>query len=255
MSTAPVPTPAAEVTPLSEGARIVNTFIAPSKTFTDLRRDASWWVPWLLIAIVSLAFAYVVDRQVGFDQITKNEIAKSSRAEQFEKLPPDQKAKQLQFSTNLTRYISYASPVIALAAFVVIAAVLMGTFNLAAGASVPFKTAMAIAVYGSLPSVFHALLGIIAMMAGGMAGSLDKEAFNIRNPVATNPAYFMDPTVHKFLYGMATALDVFVIGCCVLMGIGFASNSKVKPGTAIGIVLAWYLGYKLLSVGLGAMFS
>ncbi|PYX82241.1 MAG: hypothetical protein DMG70_15565 [Acidobacteria bacterium] len=255
MSAAPVPTPAAEVAALSEGARIINTFIAPTKTFTDLRRNASWWVPWLLIAIVSVAFVYVVDRQVGFDQVSKNEIAKSSRAEQFEKLPPDQKAKQLQFSTNLTRYISYASPVIALIAFVVMAAVLMGTFNLAAGASLAFKTAMAIVIYGSLPSVFHALLGIIAMMAGGMSGSLDKEAFNIRNPVATNPAYFMDPTAHKFVYAMTTALDVFVLWCCVLMGIGFASNSKVKRGTAIGIVLAWYLAYKLLGAGLGALFS
>ena len=35
----------------------------------------------------------------------------------------------------------------------------------------------------------------------------------------------------------------------------FASNSKVKRGTAIGIVLAWYLAYKLLGAGLGALFS
>ena len=154
MSAAPVPTPAAEVAALSEGARIINTFIAPTKTFTDLRRNASWWVPWLLIAIVSVAFVYVVDRQVGFDQVSKNEIAKSSRAEQFEKLPPDQKAKQLQFSTNLTRYISYASPVIALIAFVVMAAVLMGTFNLAAGASLAFKTAMAIVILWEPPFGF-----------------------------------------------------------------------------------------------------
>jgi Yip1-like protein len=255
MSAVPVPTPAAEVAPLSEGARIMNTLLAPGKTFTDLRRNARWWVPWLLIAIVSVAFAGVVDWQVGFDQVSKNEIAKSSRAEQFEKLPADQRAKQLQWSTNLTRYLSYASPLIALIAFVVMAAVLMGTFNLAAGASVAFKTAMAIVIYGSLPSVFQALLGVLAMIAGGLSGSLDKEAFNIRNPVATNPAYFMDPTAHKFVYGMATALDVFVLWSCVLMGIGFATNSKVKRGTAIGIVLAWYLVYKLLGSGLGALFS
>jgi hypothetical protein len=255
MSTASVPSPAPEAPPLSQGARIINAFVSPGKTFTDLRRNASWWMPWILISIVSMIFVFVVDRQVGFDQVTRNEIAKSSRAEQFEKLPADQKARQLQFSTNLTRYISYASPIIALIAFVVIAAVFMGTFNLAAGASVKFKTALAIVVYGSLPSILHALLGILALMAGGMSGSLDKEAFNIRNPVATNPAYFMDPTAHKFLYGMVSALDVFVLWSCVLMGIGFACNSKVKRGTAIAVVLAWYLGYKLLGAGLGSLFS
>ncbi len=52
---APTPEPA-----LSEGARIINTFIAPSKTFTDLRRNASWWGPWLLISIFGLIFIYSI---------------------------------------------------------------------------------------------------------------------------------------------------------------------------------------------------
>ena len=84
MADAPVPPYAApalppEPAPLSEGARIVNTFIAPSKTFTDLRRNASWWGPWLLISIFALIFIYSMDRQIGFEQISRNEIAKSPR--------------------------------------------------------------------------------------------------------------------------------------------------------------------------------
>src|ERR1700687_4651009 len=90
-SPAPTPEPAA----LSQGARIVNTFIAPSKTFTDLRRSASWWAPWILISIFSLIFAYSVDRQVTFDQITRNERERSPKAsEQFEKLTPEQQVQQ-----------------------------------------------------------------------------------------------------------------------------------------------------------------
>jgi len=49
--------------PLSQGARIVNTFFAPSKTFTDLRRNASWWAPFLLSVIVSILFVAVVDQK------------------------------------------------------------------------------------------------------------------------------------------------------------------------------------------------
>jgi hypothetical protein len=80
---APAPVPDSPV--LSQGARILNTFIAPSKTFTDLARSASWWAPWLLISIVSLVFVYTMDRQIGFDQVTKNQIAISPRADQFGK--------------------------------------------------------------------------------------------------------------------------------------------------------------------------
>ena len=84
--------------PLSEPARILNTFIAPSKTFSDLSRNASWWGPYLLLALATFFFIMAMDRQIGFEQISKNEIAKSSRAEQFDKLPADQKAQQMHMT-------------------------------------------------------------------------------------------------------------------------------------------------------------
>jgi small-conductance mechanosensitive channel len=254
MAAAPVPPPAPSIVPesapLSEGVRIVDTFIAPSKTFTDLRRNASWWAPWLLISAVSLLFVFVMGRQIGFEQISKNAITQSARAEQFEKLPPDQQAKQLQLSATVARYISYSLPVLNLIIFVVIAAVLMATFNFGAGAGVPFKTSLAIVIYGSLPGIIGAVLGIVSMFSG-----VDPAGFNAKNPVATNPAYFMDPTGNQFLYGMASALDVFIIWTIVLMGIGFACNSKVKRSTAIAIVAGWYLLYKLVGSGMAAAFS
>src|ERR1700726_5086778 len=116
MAAAPLPPisadmPSPEAAALSEGARIINTFIAPSKTFTDLRRNASWWGPWLLISICALIFVYSMSRQVGFEQISKNEIAHSSRAEQFDKLSPDDQAKQIRFSNTLIGYFSWGTPV------------------------------------------------------------------------------------------------------------------------------------------------
>jgi Yip1-like protein len=247
----PAPTSSApETAPLSEGARIVGTFIAPSKTFTDLRRNSSWWAPWILTAVVSLIFVYAMQRQIGFEQIAKNSIAQSSRAEQFDKLSPDQQAKQMAFAVILTRYISWATPVMILLVYAVIAAVLFGTFKFAGGADITFGRSFAIVTYGSLPGILGGILGTISLFAG-----VDPEGFNPKNAVATNPAYFMDPTQSKFLYGMASALDVIVIWSIVLMGIGFACNSKVKRSTAIMIIAGWYLLYKLVGAGFAAIAS
>src|ERR1700692_876077 len=134
MATAPVlptssqsPALVPESPKLSEGARIVNTFIAPSKTFTDLRRNASWWGPWLLISLISLLFVYSMDRQIGFDQISKNDVAQSCRAEQFDKPPADQQARQISFSSSLVRYLSYGIPVMILLYFAVTSLVLWDT--------------------------------------------------------------------------------------------------------------------------------
>jgi hypothetical protein len=235
---APAPTP--EPAPLSEGARIVNTFIAPSKTFTDIRRNANWWGPWLLISIFALVFIYSMDRQIGFDQISRNEIAHSPQADQFDKLSADDQAKRLQFSDTLVRYVSYGIPASILLFFAVTTVVLWVTFNFGASANVSFKRAYAIIFYASLPGIIGSLLGTISMFAG-----VNPEGFNVNNPVATNPAYFMDRAGNKFLYGMASALDIIVIWTIVLMGIGFSCNSKVKRSTAITIVAVWYLFWKL----------
>lgn len=245
----PLSAPPPETPALSEASRIGNVFIAPSKTFTDLKRNSKWWAPWLLLSLFSLAFLFLVDRQIGFDQVSRNQIARSSRAEQFEKLPADQQAKQIQISSTITRYFCYSIPVVNLLVFVIVAAILMGTFSLA-GAAVRFGTSLAIVIYGSLPGIIAALLAGVSLFAG-----VDREAFDINNPVATNPAYFMDAAGNRFLRGIASALDVFVIWSILLIGIGFSCNSKVTRRTAIVIVCAWYLFYKLLSSGLAAAFS
>ena len=245
----PDPEPA-QPAPLSEGARLVDVFIAPSKTFTDLRRNASWWAPWLLISAFSIALIAVVGQQVGFEQVSSNQISQSARADQFDKLPADQQARQLHVAATVMKYIGYAFPFIVLISFAIIAAILLAAFNLGAGAQVRFGTSMAIVTYGSLPGIIHATLAMIALFAG-----VDREGFNLQNPVATNASYFMSPIGNRFLYGMASALDVFVIWSIVLMGIGFACNSKVKRSTAIIIVAVLFLLYKLAGSGLAAAFS
>jgi Yip1 domain len=243
------PAPAPEPGRLSEGARIVDTFIAPSKTFTDLRRNASWWAPWLLISIFALIFVYSIDRQIGFEQISKNAVAQSARADQFDKLPPDQQEKQLRVTSAFVRYLSYGTPVTIPIFFAIAAVVLWVTFRFATGADVAFKTAYAIVFYASLPGIIGSILGTISLYAG-----VNPEGFDINNPVATNLAHVLDKaTTGKFIYSFASALDLISIWTIVLMGIGFSSTSKVKRGTAIALVAGWYLFWKLAAAGLATM--
>ena len=242
----PPPTPEK----LSEGARIVNTFVAPSKTFTDLRRSAAWWGPWLLISIVSLVFIYVMGNKVGFEQISKNQISHSKRADAFDKLPADQQATQLRISAKIIAGFGYGSPFLILFFSLISTTALWATFKVGAAAETTFGQAYAIVMYAGLPGIVGAILGIVSFFAG-----VNPEGFDINNPVATNPAYFMNPSEGKFLYGMASALDVIIIWVIILMGIGFAANSKVKRSTAIMIVAAWYLLYKLVGAAFGAAFS
>jgi hypothetical protein len=253
MAAAPVlpesPVPSAQPAPLSEGARLINTFIAPSKTFTDLRRSAQWWAPWILISIFSIVFVYAMGKQVGFDQISKNQVAHSSRADQFEKLPADQQAKQLQLSTKIIGFFAYGSPLMILFYLLIETVALWATFKVAAGAETSFGQAYAIVMYAGLPGIVGAILGTISLFAG-----VNPEGFDINNPVGTNLAYYLDPeTTGKFVRGMASSLDLISIWTLVLIGIGFACTSKVKRSTAIMIVAGWYLAFKLLTSALASL--
>ena len=240
---------AASQPPLSEPARIINTFIAPSTTFADIRRNQSWWVPWLLMSIVSLAFVFVMGQKIGFEQIMRNEMAKSpSRLEQFEKLSPEQRARQMEIGAKVTSYFSYATPAFQLLGGLVVDGVLLAVFNFGAGAEITFKQSLAIVMYGFLPFLIHALLGIVSLTVG-----VDTEGFNVRNPVATNPAYFMNPLEHKFFYGLLTSVDVFSIWVIVLLGIGYSSVSKLKRSTAILIVAGCFVVFKLASSAISAL--
>jgi hypothetical protein len=240
-----------EATPLSEGARLVNVFIAPSKIFTDLRRSASWWAPFLLLCVMSLAFVYVVDQKIGFRKVAENQIQASPKAAQrMEQLPADQRERTMQQQAKFFRNFSYAYPIVILLWNVIIAAILFATFKFGASAEVKFKTSLAIVMYASLPLLVKTLLATLSVAAGASADS-----FTFQNPVATNPGYFLTPADSPFLYNVATACDIFMIWTLIVTAIGFTCVSKVKRSTALAIVFAWYVVFALGGAGFGAMFS
>jgi hypothetical protein len=249
--TPPAPTSASPPAPLSEGARLLDVFVAPSRTFSDLRRDASWWAPFLLLTIVSVAFAYGVDSKVGFRQTVENQIRQSPRASQrTEQSPPEERAQAIQKQAAGTRYFMYGFPVIMLIIYTILAAIYLAIFKFGANADLAFKTAFAVVVYASLPETLRGLLVIVSLFAG-----VSPDSFNLQNPIATNPGYFLTPANSPFLYGIASALDIFRLWALALTAIGFAYAGKVKKSTSFAIVFGLFVILTLVFSGLGAMAS
>ncbi len=250
MAALPVPplTDPEPVAGLSEVERIIDTFVAPTKTFTDLRRNASWWAPFVLMVILSAAFVYVGGQKVGFRKAMENQMhAQPKQEAQLEQLPPAEREQRLQTGTKITKGISYAFPLIQLLILAIISAILFATFKFAAGADVPFKVAMAIVVYASLPGLLKGALAILSLLVGA-----NPDSFTFQNPVATNPGYFLNPADSPALYSLASSFDIFLIWTLVLTAIGFTCVSKVKRGTAFAIVFGWWLLFTLAGAGIAS---
>lgn len=246
-SVAPAPTEPK----MSAMDRVINVFVAPSKTFTDLNRDPSWWVAWLLITVFAALFIFAMQKQVGFDQISRNEIAASPKAqERIDKLNPEAREQQLAMQTKITQYITYFFPVTILIFAAIMAAVLMAVFNFGMGSTIKFGMMLAVVMWGWVPGILKSLLAAISLFAG-----VDPEGFNVRNPAATNLGFFINRGDHPVLHGALSYVDIFAIWYIILFGIGISCVSKVKRNTATWTIAGLYIVFALIATGFTALFS
>src|SRR5689334_4336767 len=131
MSTA-LPTPPPPSTPnspetlppaLSEIQRLVNTFIAPAKTFEDIRRNASWWMPYLLVAVISLGCSMLILQKIDLTNFARQQIEQSKFAQQqFDQLSPEQQNQQLRIRAAVSKVLFFVAPISRMIVGLIIAA-------------------------------------------------------------------------------------------------------------------------------------
>ena len=250
MSDMQVQTPGEAATGLTQMQRVTNTFIAPSKTFDDIKRgNKSWWLPFVLMVIVGYIFFAAVWTKIGMQTVVDNQIRLDPKAEErLAQVPPDQRETQMKVSLYITEGVFAVSPLFVLGAGAVVALVLMGTINFAFGGKATFGSVFAVWMFASLPTIVKTLLGIVVIYAGAAP-----ETFNIKNFAPTNVAAFLNPLeTNKALYTLAGWLDIITIWYMVLMGIGLAAVARVKRNSGYIAVFGWWAILILFSVGIAA---
>jgi hypothetical protein len=235
---------------LSQAERVVDTFVAPTKTFTDILRDSSWWLPFVLAAAVGLAFAYVILNKIGLPTLVDGVVHHSKMLEDSlaNATPADAARIRSRIETNFK--LAYLAPVIGLVIGVICAGVLLATANFAFGGRAKYKQMLAVWFYGVLPLVVFNLLVIVAAYAG-MAG----DQFDINNAVGTNIGYYLSggDTPH-WLVTLLSAVDVFAIWMALLLTLGVSIVAGIKRSSAAIVVFGWWFLFVLLKV-VGAAFT
>lgn len=232
---------------LSEVERVVDTFVAPSKTFTDILRDASWWLPFVILVLFTFVNGWVIQRQVGFSRVSENQIhLNPKQEEQFNQLPEDQKAARLAVSAKITSYFTYGSFIFVLIFVAITALLYWGSFNFGFGARATFKQMFAVCMYAGLPRVLIGILTIITLFFGS-----NQESFDIRNPVGTNLGYYF-PDAAPWLRVFLSFFDVIGLWSLALTILGAAIVAKVSKAKAATVVVGWWVVAMILIVGITA---
>jgi hypothetical protein len=235
---------------LSQWQRVSNTFMAPSKTFDDIKRgNKSWWMPLIIMAIVGYILFAAVYTKIGMQTVVDNQIKLDPKtAERMAQMPPEQRATGEKISLYITEGIFIASPVMLMLIAAVVSLVFWGTINFVFGGKATFGAVFAVWFYASLPTLIKSLLGVVVIFSG-----MAPESFNIKNFAPTNLGAFLDPVeTNKALYALATSLDAVTIWSMVLMGMGIATVAGVKRGSGYITTFGWWAIVVLCGVGWAA---
>ena len=243
MSTPAIGATGTEQRPLSELERVVNVFVAPSKTFEDIKRNANWLVPFLIMVLLSAAYAFSIQKKITFETAAENQIklAPPSQQDQLNSLPADQKESRMRISTAVTKYISYGFPVLALIFTAIFTGIYLLVMNFGLGAQLRFGQLFSAMMYAGLVRGIMTLLAII-----GIWSFIDPADFNIQMPLATSPGALFAPLEHPFLFRAGAIFDVFAVWSTILAGIAMSVLSGKKRSTCIVIAFAVLIGFGLL---------
>jgi len=232
---------------MSAFSRIAGVFFEPGKTFADIGRRPTWFLPLLLSVLGSIAFYSAYGQKIGWQRALQQQLATNPKmAQQIEQIPADQRDAQLAMRAKFMGIGYQFAPAIMMPIITLISAALLLGITAMMSAGLRYKQVFAIVCFAGLPTVLKFLLSIIVVFLK------NPDDFNLMNPLAFNVAAFMDPlNSSKFLYTFALAFDVFAIWTIVLTAIGLsaaAGRKKLSFGSALFATLTPWVVF----VGLGA---
>ncbi len=141
MATAPIPASEVQAS-ISPFGRVLGVLFSPGKTFEDIVRKPSWITPVLVSTLLSIIAVVALNQRMNWRDYIVQQIEKSPRGAQ---LSADQKQQQAETGAKVTVAIVYASGLLVPVCFaLLVGLVMMGAYNLLAGAGSTFSTAFSI---------------------------------------------------------------------------------------------------------------
>jgi len=234
---------------MSEAARLTGVIFDPKAAFADIAARPRWWVPLVLLSILSLAFMYAYSERVGWERFMRQTIESSPRTQS---LTAEQRERIIQQQVRFGSVFGYAGAAVGVAvSSLVVAGLLTLVFVTLLGAELRFRQVFAVTCYASLPGVFATGLAIVMLFLK------HPDDFDLRNPTAFNIGAYLDPqATAKWLYSVATSIDLFTIWTLLLLSFGLSvAARRLSFSRSLGVVGMLWVVWVLLKMGWAAIFS
>jgi hypothetical protein len=229
--------------PIERGglANLFGVIFQPQAAFRAIGAKPRWLLPMAACLMLSLVSVTLMVNRMGIANMMRSALQGNPQAEEIA-----QKTEESSFA----RTMIYASPLIQVPIVVAAMAGILLLAFIPAGVEVSFKQAFSIVTHALFAySVIATSLMLVTVYA-----TKDFTSFDLRNPIATNLGFFLDPAeISKFLSSLASSLDVLSFWFLYLLAVGFAETSpKTRFQKTLPPVLVVWVIYV---VGKGALSS
>jgi hypothetical protein len=235
---------------MGEASRIAGILFEPVKTFEDIARRPTWVVPMVLLIACVLIMMFLFSQHVGWERMIRHQFETNPRLTQMD---PEQRQRARDMQIRFSGVGAYAGAILGVPIVDLLwALILFGIVKGIMGAAVRYKQVFAVVVWAGITGLISTTLVIIVMFLK------NPDDFNLQNPLVFNPGALMDPlTTSKFVYSLATSLDLFTFWLLILVGIGLkaAGGRTISTGGAMTAVFLPWLVWTLGKASLAGVFS
>ena len=238
----PISAPAAEPPAKNSFQRIAGVLFAPAETFKDIARKPDIVVPLVILVLLGIVAAVLLVPRMDFDAMMQEQMAQSGR--QMSEADMERASK---VAAGFGKMMAYASPLLSVAIWAIIAAVLLLAHRLFGGEG-NFMQAFSTTLYAWIP---NAISGIVMTIVAVAKGEVNPATMGTL--VKSSPAFLVDMKDNPVLFALLSSFDIFTIWVLILLIIGFSTLSRLSRGKSAAIVISLWLVTVVVKLGFAAM--
>jgi hypothetical protein len=138
-------------------------------------------------------------------------------------LSAEQKEQRIEAGAKYAPIFTYVLGIPApLVLVLLVAGVMLGVYNLTAGANLNYVTSLGILAHAYLPTIVSTVIFLLVLFLKPPG------TFNLDNPVATNLGALVPDDAPKWLMKLGISFDIFSFWILILIAVGFAAARPKK---------------------------
>jgi len=206
---------------------LINIIIEPVKTFQHIKEKDDWWIPFVLIVVITWIFLWITGPALA--RITAQQMAEAGR-----EIPA------------FIEYVKYLfAPIGTLGTWLLVTVIIWFLSN-SFGADWNYVKALDLYAYSSVAQALRTVLTTLILFIRGIPNIITLKDLN----VATGFNLLFSPENPK-LYALVSGIEVFTIWQYILIAYGISEITGISKKKAAWVSVITYL----ITLGFGVIFA